>query len=235
MNIKDNWWRNSFNDKFYKIYYYYLKSNYSAYIDNLIKFVGLKKNDSILDLACGSGNHLIALRKKGFKNLNGLDYNYANLAKNNIHFPNIKIKKGDMRKEFGNERYDFIMMASTSFGYFNESENKIVLKNCYKALKLKGKLFIDNLSAEFVKNNFQPKNWIKLKTNVFLLERRELSPDKKYLLSQWHLLENGKEYILTNKLRLYSKEEFKKLFKEAGFKKIKIKKLKFHNWFLMEK
>lgn len=235
MNIKINWWKTNFNNKFYKIYYYYLKLNYSAYIDNLINFADLNKNDKILDLACGSGNHLIALRNKGFNNLTGIDYHYANLARKNIRNFNIKIKKGDMRKIFGVGVYDFIMIASTSFGYFSENDNKKVLKNCYKALKPGGKLFIDNLSLKFVINNFQAKDWKKFKTNVFFLEERELSKDKKYLSSNWYLIEKGKLYKLANKLRLYSSKEFNKLFREVGFRKTKIKELKAHNWFLSEK
>ena len=234
-NIKINWWKTAFNDKFYKIYYSYLKPNYPVYVDNVINFAELKKENKILDLACGSGNYLIVFKKKGFNNLTGLDYNYAKIAGKNTEFYDIEIKKGDMRQKFGNDVYDFIMMASTSFGYFNDVNNKKVLKNCYHALKSGGKLFIDNLSQEFITANFQQKNWTKLKEGTFLLEERVLSKDNKYLLSTWHLLEKREIHKLVNKLRLYSREEFKKLFKEAGFKNAKIKELKTHNWFLAEK
>lgn len=234
-DIKSGWWKITFNNKFYKIYYSYLKPNYSAYIDKVIKFAFLKRNDRILDLACGSGYHLVALKKKGFNNLSGLDYNYAKIAVRNTKPYNILIKKGDMLKEFGTQIYDFIMMASTSFGYFDDKNNQKVLKNCYQALRPGGKLFIDNLSAEFITKNFQPKSWTRFSRDAFLLEERELSKDKKYLSSFWYLLEKGKLYTLTNKLRLYSKEEFIKLFKKIDFKSVKIKELKAHNWFSAEK
>lgn len=235
MDIKYNWWKTAFNDKFYKIYYHYLKPNYLAYINNIIKFSKLKKENKILDLACGSGSHLIIFKKKGFNNLTGLDYNCVKMAKKNTKDYDILVKKGDMRKEFGCGIYGFIMITSTSFGYFSDDENKKVLRNCYKALKLGGKLFVDNLSQEFITANFQQKNWTKFKEDTFLLEERVLSKDNKYLLSTWHLLEKGEIHKLVNKLRLYSREEFKKLFKEAGFKNVKIEELKTHNWFLAEK
>lgn len=230
--IKTNWQKKFFNNKFYKIYYYYFKKNYLSYIDRLINFSNLKKESNILDLACGSGDYLMALKKRGFNNLSGLDYFYANITKKNVGHLGIQIKKGDMRKEFGNNIYDFIMMCSTSFGYFDEKDNKKVLKNCYKALKPNGKLFIDNLSAEFIISNFQSKNWTKFKDNVFFLEERELSKDKKYLSMLWFLLEKGKLYILSSRLRLYTKNEFKTLFKKIGFKKVKVKNAGVHNWFL---
>lgn len=234
-DIKAGWWKTDFNEQFYKIYYSYLKPHYSTFIDNVIKFTVIKKNDRILDLACGNGRYLIALKKKGFNNLDGLDYNYAKIAGRNTNSYNILIKKGDMRREFGAQVYDFIMMVSTSFGYFDDRSNQKVLKNCYKALKPGGKLFIDNLSAEFITNNFQPKDWTRFSRDVSLLEERKLSKDKKYLSSFWYLLEKERTHTLTNKLRLYSKEEFIKLFKKIGFNKIKIKNLGVHNWFLARK
>lgn len=233
-NIKNNWWKTSFDNNFYKIYYHYLKKNFFAYayIDKLVNFANLKKENMILDIACGSGEHLMALNEKGFKNIEGLDYNYARIAQKNTKKYKISIKKRDMRKRFGKNIYDFIMLSSSSFGYFNDRDNKKVLINCYEALKPKGKLFIDNLSREFIADNFHPKSWNKFQTNVFLLEERWWSKDKKNLLSLWYLIEKNRIYVLLNKLRLYSVEEFKNLFYEIGFKKIKIKKKRAHNWFL---
>lgn len=234
-NNKKDWWKTNFNNSFYAIYYRYLKRDYFTYINNLIEFADIRKEDSILDVACGNGGHLISLEKKGFLKLKGFDYNYAKQAQKNIRKYKILIEKGDMRKEMGKCQYDFIMLNSTSFGYFTDLENKKVLNNCYKALKPKGKLFIDNLSREFVLKNFCSKNWTELQKNVFLLEERKISKDKKKLLSLWILIEKEKISFLSNRLRLYSVNEYKNLFLETGFKKIKCKKMKAHNWFLVIK
>lgn len=231
-NIKNDWWKTGFDNNFYKIYYHYLKKNYFAYIDKLIKFANLKKESMVLDVACGSGEHLLALKRKGFNKIEGLDYNYAEIAQKNTKKYKISIKKKDMRKKFGKNVYDFIMLNSSSFGYFNDKDNKKVLINCYEALKPKGKLFIDNFSREFITDNFHPKNWTKLHPHVFLLEERKWSKNKKNLLSSWCLTERNRLCFLSNKLRLYSVQEFKKMFNEVGFKKNKIKKLNAHNWFL---
>ena len=235
LNIKNDWWKTNFNQQFYKIYYCYLKPDYASYVKRIIKFADLKKENPILDLACGNGGYLAAFWKLGFKNLVGLDYNYANLAQKTIKKYNIPIQKSDMRKNFGKNIYDFIILANTSFGYFDEKNNQKILKNCYRSLRPGGKLFIDNLSRKFIEKNFCSKNWIQFKNKVFLLEEREWSPDKKYLFSYWYLLDKGKKYDLKNKLRLYSIYEFKKNFQKAGFKKIIIKNQKAHYWFLAEK
>lgn len=231
-HINNNWWKVGFNDNFYKIYYHYLKQNYFSYIGKLIKFVNLKKNDFILDVACGNGAHLVTLKKLGFKNLKGFDYHYTESALKNTKEHCIEIYKHDMRRRIEKEHYDFIMLNSTSFGYFNDQDNEKVLKNCHEALNPGGKLFIDNLSREFIVKNFCPKHWANLKDGVFLLEEREWSKDKKNLLSLWHLIEKDKVSSLPNKLRLYSIKEFGDLFLKIGFKKIKIKKINEHNWFL---
>lgn len=233
--IKNDWWKTDFDNNFYKIYYHYLKKNYFAYINKLIKFANLKKENVVLDIACGSGNHLIALKKKGFNNIEGIDYNYAEIAQKHTKTYKISIQKKDMRQKLDKNIYDCIMLNSTSFGYFNDKDNKKVLKNCYEGLNKNGVLFIDNLSREFVLNNFCSKSWTKLESNVFLLEERKWSKNKKNLLSFWNLIEKNKSHILSNKLRLYSDQEFKKLFNKAGFSKIKTKKFGAHVWFLAMK
>lgn len=235
LNIKNDWWKTNFNQQFYKIYYHYLKPDYIVYVKRVIEFSDLKKEYSILDLACGSDGYLTAFWKLGFKNLVGIDYNYASLAKKTVKKYNILIQEGDMLQNFGKNIYDFIMLANTSFGYFDEKDNQKVLKNCYQSLKPSGKLFIDNLSREFIEKNFSSKNWTQFKNQNFLLEEREWSSDKKYLMSRWCLLDKEKKYILTNRLRLYLVDEFKKNFQKIGFKKIVIKNQKAHYWFLAEK
>lgn len=235
MKVDKNWWKTDFDKEFYEIYYHYLRSDHTHYIKNVINFAHIKNSDRILDLACGSGKHLLTLKKMGFPNLTGLDYNYAKIARKELRPHKILIIEGDMRKEFGSEKYDVIMIASTSFGYFNDKDNARVLKNCHKALKSGGKLFIDNLSAEFVLKNFQKKNWTKLNKNVFLLEERELTKDKRHLVSTWNLSKNGQNYELKNKLRLYSKKEFEELLKKERFNLLKSKENGPHIWLLTEK
>ncbi len=235
LKIKNDWWKTNFNQQFYKIYYCYLKPDYVDYVKQIIRFANLKKDYSILDLACGNGGYLVAFWKAGFKKLIGIDYNYAKLAQKIVKKYNIPIQKGDMRKNFGKNIYDFIILTNTSFGYFNEKDNQKVLNNCYQALKHGGKLFIDNLSKEFIEKNFSAKNWTQFKNKIFLLEERELSPNKKYLFSRWYLLDKEKKYNLVNKLRLYSIYNFQKNFQKAGFKKMIIKNKKIRNWFLVEK
>lgn len=235
MKVDKNWWKTDFDKEFYKIYYHYLRSDYPRYIKNMVNFADIKKGDRILDLACGAGKHLLTLKKMGFCNLAGLDYNYAKIAEKELRPHKILIIEGDMRKGFGSEKYDFIMIASTSFGYFNDKDNQKVLKNCHNALKSGGKLFIDNLSAEFVLKNFQKKNWTRFDKNTFLLEERALTKDRRHLMSTWNLLKGGRNYELKNKLRLYSKNEFAELLEKEHLNLLKSQENGLHIWLLAEK
>ena len=78
----------------------------SKYITDVIgKYA--KKDDSILEIGCGSGRHLIKLKKLGYTNLTGLDYQPVYLE--GIKFINESLEDADL------ERYDIVFTASCLF------------------------------------------------------------------------------------------------------------------------
>ena len=73
------WFQSWFNTSYYHLLY--RNRDYKeaeVFIKNIVKYLNLDKDDSILDLACGKGRHSIFLNSLGF-NVTGLD-----LSKNSI-------------------------------------------------------------------------------------------------------------------------------------------------------
>jgi SAM-dependent methyltransferase len=89
VNTYSKYWHNigekgSHNYKNYTKIDYYSKILLNA----VIKFSD--KKDEILDLGCNIGRHLNFLKKKNYKNLNGVDISKFAIKKSTLIFPNLK-------------------------------------------------------------------------------------------------------------------------------------------------
>lgn len=149
---KVDWWKFIFNKDYLKTYVDILTEQRTekelSFILDFIKDRFRNKKIKILDLACGHGRHSLPLAKAGYFVI-GIDYSdyFLKLAKKEakkLKLKNIKFIKKDMRKiNFKNE-FDLVINMFTSFGYFeNEDDNLLVLKNIYQSLKNNGYFILD--------------------------------------------------------------------------------------------
>ena len=125
MSNNNKWYKSWFNTEYYHILYKNRSTiEAESFIKKLIKELKLKKNSSLLDLACGKGRHSIYLNKLGFK-VTGVDLSSQNIAYAK-KFSNKRLSffKHDMRLPI-NQKFDAIFNLFTSFGYF---ENTIFSK-----------------------------------------------------------------------------------------------------------
>lgn len=130
----------------------------SEWDDQLIEFVitllALKPGKRVLDVACGSGVHLLRLARRGIKGL-GIDIapslirhceqQAAQYALNDL----LNYRVGDMRDlstVIGHETFDAVTLLSGSFGFFDEATNQQVLDGLAARLKTGGRLLLDCVS-----------------------------------------------------------------------------------------
>jgi SAM-dependent methyltransferase len=136
MNTSTDWFSSWFDTNFYHTLYKHRDDKEARlFMSNLVAFLKLKKNDKILDLACGKGRHSVFLNSLGF------DVIGADLSQNSIDFANqyenetLKFVQHDMRDSF-ETKFDAIFNLFTSFGYFvDDSEDISVLENIKNGLK----------------------------------------------------------------------------------------------------
>jgi SAM-dependent methyltransferase len=123
--------------------YYYSIEQEKRDIDNdinmILDLLKETENPSLLDLGCGTGEHLDKLSRLGIK-CTGLDSSEEMLRTARSRFPNsAEFIKSDMKNFDFENRFDLVISLFGSFDYITESNDiNSVLKNVWKALKPEG-------------------------------------------------------------------------------------------------
>lgn len=145
---KSEWWKDYFDNTYLKTYIDLCsQKSTQRQVDFIMRRMGLKRGSRILDLGCGYGRHAISLAKKGIE-VTAFDYSedLLRLAKKEARRQQVSIQcvRGDMRHLHFKHRFDGVISMFTSFGYFdNFQDNLLVIKGVSRALTKKGLFLID--------------------------------------------------------------------------------------------
>ncbi len=192
-------------------------------VDFIVKTLGLKRGNKILDLACGHGRHSIELAKRGCKVV-GQDLNgyFLEQAKKDAKKARVKVDftQGDMREIGFENEFDAVLNLFTAFGYLeSDNEDQKVLFQISKALKKRGKLFIDLMNRERVIREFQQKDWMMNKDGSAVLIEHEFDLLNGRMLDIRTWIEpKAKQKKLIILLRLYTLAELNRMLNTVGLK-----------------
>jgi SAM-dependent methyltransferase len=130
-----------------------------AEVTALVQILELTVPMTILDLACGFGRHANRLAALGHQ-VTGIDLmpGFLEIARRNAAEKGVQViyQQGDMRQLSFIEMFDRVMMLFTAFGYFEDEDNLLVLKNVARALKPGGSLVFDIPNRDVILNGFLP-------------------------------------------------------------------------------
>ena len=154
------WYEKSFGLRYLEFYAHRDEQGARDDIRSIVELVALPRDEPLLDLCCGAGRHLKALRGMGFTRLVGLDLSKEllevaaeRLAADDASnlTGHVQLVRADMRFIPYANCFVCILSLFTSFGYFEQDrENSAVLLAAYASLKPGGVLLIDYLSKEHV-------------------------------------------------------------------------------------
>lgn len=210
-----NWYQKWFNTPYYHLLYHQRdNSEAELLISNLIKELNPAQDSHFLDLACGKGRHSLYLHQQGFE-VTGMDLSAESVniaqqsADDKLHFI-----CGDMREDYGQNRFDFILNLFTSFGYFeNNQENLRVCSQMAKALKPGGKVLIDFLNVHQVEQGLVAQDEFIIDDCQFAIERKIVEGK---VLKTIRVKQGKKEELFYECVQLLREDDFKKLIRESG-------------------
>lgn len=215
----------------------YKDKNYkgeSEYIDQLInKFSNRDKSKtSLLDLACGTGKHLLELASKGYASLSGSDISKAmiEIARKNsaleqkqITYHNYSFQEADKV----NQQFDIVISMFSAVNYLTSyADQSKTLTNIHGLLKPDGLFIFDFWNGCAVTESYSPVKVVRKKqgdneiiriseTSLDLIDQ---SATVKFTCNYFRNNERIADFEETHFLHYYYFSEMKNLLSAHGFK-----------------
>jgi len=232
---QDKWFRKWFNTQDYLDLYKHRDTKDAAKILKLLfANISIPKGSKVLDLACGSGRHSLLIARKGY-NVTGIDLSKYLISKAKEKLKNeysgcrnrLSFEIGDMRNIKHKNEFELIVNIFSSFGYFEkQSDNVKVIKSISSALKKNGWFLFDFLNRDYLIKHLVPLN-IKRENNKILVQVRNITDG--FVEKNIFILKNNSArdpYPVLNRykeiIRLYSLNDFRKMFSAYKLKIIKV-------------
>ncbi|WP_353778385.1 methyltransferase domain-containing protein [Winogradskyella sp. 3972H.M.0a.05] len=217
---QSTWYASWFDTPFYHILYKDRDhSEAELFMSNLTAYLKLPNKATILDLACGKGRHSVFLNTLGF-DVTGVDLSENSIAhakqfeNDTLHF-----EVHDMCKPF-NRQFDAVFNLFTSFGYFDKDESNLnTIKAIKEDLNPSGFGVIDFMNSEYVIDNLVPEN-TKTVNGIDFLQKRRL--ENGYIIKDITFHHEGEFYQFQERVRAFTLQDFKKLFKLANVELIDV-------------
>ena len=182
----------------------------------LAKKIVKNGTNKILDIACGTGDVILAILKEKKVEIVGLDFapNMLKAAekklKNIKNSESVKLIQGDcLNLPFEKEEFDAVSMA---FGIRNINDKVKALKECHKVLKQDGKVYILELT--------KPSN--KIINFLYFIYFKKILPFIGGMVSKSF---SAYTYLPDSVLNFPTSQEFLLMMKKAGFINLEIKTL----------
>lgn len=189
-----------------------------AEVEAIAQLLDLGQPLDILDLACGYGRHTNRLAAMGHR-VTGVDIEpgFLELARNQAVEMGVAVnfRQGDMRTHEFDRSFDVVLLLFTSFGYFTDSENLVVLQNIYKALSPGGRLLMDIPSREAFIVQLTPSQVDEVGQDL-MINRGSYDGATRRWYNRRVVIRNGVRKDKPFFVRLYDEGEIRSLLEQAG-------------------
>jgi SAM-dependent methyltransferase len=179
---------------------------------------------SVLDLCCGPGRFAGLLAREGYQ-VTGVDRTpfLLEIAKREYgDCGNIEWILCDMREFVRQESYDLVLNLYTSFGYFQDpAEDLLVLKNIALSLRPGGSFVIEVMGKEVLARDFEQMTASKTEDGLFV-QAHEILDNWSRIRTEWTLIRGGYIRTFTFEHSLYAASDLIRLCEMAGFSDIRV-------------
>jgi D-alanine-D-alanine ligase len=226
--VDENWWQDLFDE-------IYLLTDArsicdeeltSREVDFLVETLHPNRSAPILDLCGGHGRHARELSKRGFKDVTVLDYSSYLIELGEKKAEKDKLDtafiKGDARNTgLPGQSFQFIIIMASSFGYFSdEAENKNILEEAFRLLRLGGTFLLDLPDRDYLLENFKSSSGHDVNEDITVVREKELGNNIIYSRERVLSKRNGCIRDQTYCTRLYSPQTISALMHSVGFSAI---------------
>ena len=188
-------------------------------VDLVWKLLELEPGLELLDLACGHGRIANPLAERGVR-VTGLDATplFLELARVDAEERGVEVEyvEGDMRSIPWTARFDRVLNWFTSFGYFDDEDNRRVLTEAYEALKPGGLLATemnhrDNLLGRYLEEVVTERG------DDRMIDRHRFDVQTSRSHDERTIIRGGKERTFEFSVRMLTAAELRDWMLAAGF------------------
>ncbi len=200
-----------------------------AQVDAVIDLVATEYDadpDSVLDLACGAGRHVVSFADRGL-DAEGLDFSepFVERAREYARERGVAdrttLRKHDLREiDEVTGSYDLVTSFWNSLGYYDRATDERMLANARRLLTADGVLVVEASNRDFYLANLERSSVSE--NEVLFVERREYDPQTGRFhtqLDRFEVTEGGydHEYSMEWENRIYAPVTLRELCEDAGF------------------
>ncbi len=192
----------------------------AAEVELIWRLLELEPGLELLDLACGHGRIANALAERGVR-VTGLDATplFLELARKDAAERGVEVEyvEGDMRSIPWRDRFDRVLCWFTSFGYFDDQENRRVLAGACSALT-KGGLFAvdmnhrDNLLPRYLEETVSERGEDRM------IDRHRFDVETSRSHDSRTVIRGGRERSFDFVVRMFTAAELRDWLRAAGFR-----------------
>ncbi len=186
--------------------------------DWIVRVLGLRPGDRLLDVPCGNGRIAAQLAEAGVR-VTGIDRSPVLLREakrrcRSLAAPPV-FRPGDMRRLAEPPRYQAAINWWGSFGYFSDEENEAVVAGLAAALRPGGRLLIDAPNREHVRRWALGRHEI-VWEDVRIQHEVNWNQATERIEGEWLLVRRGRPRRLYSSIRLYTPAQMRRLAERAG-------------------
>ncbi len=222
---KAHWWEEFFNDDYLRTVPPAHQKHVTRTCDFVEQRLGLKPGATILDVGCGLGLHAVELTRRGYLVV-GLDLSLPMLSRAadeaQDHGFKINFLHADMREMNFEGSFDAVICLGTTFGYFDDEQNKAVVERLYRALRPKGLLLLDVDNRDFVVAAQPNLVWFEGDGCVVMEETTFNFITSRLHVKRTVILDDGRQRDNQYSIRMYSLHELGQVLHQRGFRVVEV-------------